>query len=265
MEEIVQLPLYHVTNQPESDEQPNWKAIRPSLNCDLTYDGVLCGLSTASFSATRFGKQIPNSTTYPTKGRGGESYHRAHSLVDLSDFKVFKMHEYKSNKSGAKQVQLLFLHRSDGLDQDCAKTLRLLQFTELTGTFKILMCFLGSFILLFLGPNYGGYLRGGKPNNYYGNKTMINCHFIRHIKVIAWDTVERKRGTSSGHIENPSSRKHEFMKLENLCDWFANLLDNINVEVNFDDLPDRFSRPDVARKEYQQARRVASTIANCQS
>jgi hypothetical protein len=103
------------------------------MNCDRTFDGPLYGLSTASFSATRFGKQIPNSTTYPTKGRPGESYHRAHSLVDLSEFKVFKMHEYKS-KTGAKQVQLLFLHRSDGLDQDCAKTLRLLQFTELKGT-----------------------------------------------------------------------------------------------------------------------------------
>ena len=127
---------------------------------DRTYDGALYGLSTASFSATRLGKNIPSYTTYPTNGKPGTMYARAHAIVNLKDYYVFQMGEY-SNRSGVKQIQLLLLHRSDGIDVDVAHTLRLCQFKELSG------------------PNYGGHLPKGKGNSYNASKKWVNLHFIR--------------------------------------------------------------------------------------
>ena len=115
------IKMYHVTNQSEQMDQPDWGTVEArSIANDETYDGALLGLPLASFTTTlnRYkGVDLPTISPYPRNRFDlNVTYSGKHWRVitrfNMNNYHIFLMGD-NSNQSINSQVQLLCIRKSD--------------------------------------------------------------------------------------------------------------------------------------------------------
>ena len=227
--------MYHVTNVPADRPKPDWPVVKTSVLRDKTYDGPMVGLETAAFSTTLIKGEKPRRSTYPTSAAPRTKWWRAGAVVELSAHRVFAMHEYVTQKSGARQVQLLLCRLSDDVERDFASALKTLGFQEVCE------------------PHYGSYLPSSRGNEF-NHSLWVNLHFLSFVPVSSWDRVARMDGTSSGELV---ALKPTPGKVAMLSKWLA--------KYTNPQFPARFrgaARAEPTRKDVERNRKAAGLLAD---
>ena len=236
--------VYHVTSVRKSEPRPQWKYLQPAPLRDETYDGPLVGLHAVSCSVTRINGELPRWTPYPTAVAAPASLWRALCTVRLGDFRVFRVHEHRTGRSGPRQVQLLLCKNSDRLEADFATALEMLDFDEL------------------FAPDYDGHFaEDGEALDYRGSE-WVNLLFLSFLAVDVWDTATKRDSFGSGRLLERDPEDTVPDKQEMLAAWLAATARARGVDPT--DFPVRFGLcfTEPSRSNFEKHRRAAAFLAH---
>ena len=173
--------MYHVTNVPSGEDQPNWTEIRLNVADDSHFDGDLLDLPVACFTTTLFNGGLPTQSPYPRLLSNGKAPEKdaEHWRVDVS-FNLDGYTIFDMNCEAQGQIHLLCLNKNEEKG-------------------KLLAAMLDKQKL----ANLKKYFPNDKANEYTDEKCFVNVSFINPVSltnagVVRWTKVKKDKSHRTG-------------------------------------------------------------------